>query len=62
MKKIDVVQSFEGDWQSIYIDGERFADGHRIDKEWWMDLIRELRPDIKVEYQETEDGMLSEDY
>jgi len=54
--KVELVQSFEGDWQTLYLDGEQFAEGHRIDNDYWMDLLKELG--VTVEYQETEDGSI----
>lgn len=47
MHKIEYIESEEGDWEEIILDGNQFAVGHKLYGDDWVNLIEEIT-NIKV--------------
>ena len=47
--KIELITNESGDWIILKLNDEFFAEGHSIYESEWLDLIKEINPDIQME-------------
>lgn len=53
MNEINVTTNKSGDWTTIYLNGDVYAEGHPISVKTWLELIFELGN--KVHYKKVPD-------
>lgn len=50
MDAIVFVANDLGDWEGLYLNGELFSEGHRIDEADWRDLLLHLGVEVDFVY------------
>ena len=53
--KIELITNESGDWFVLKLNDEFFAEGHSIYDSEWLDLIKELNPNIEIKQTEISD-------
>ena len=61
MAKIVYVDTEDGDWCGLYVDGELFEEGHEIPRQIWIQLLESLGHETETwdgtEYAEKTGGL-----
>lgn len=53
--KIELITNESGDWIILKLNDEFFAEGHSIYESEWLDLIKEINPNIEIKQKEISD-------
>jgi hypothetical protein len=56
--KIELITNESGDWIILKLNDEFFAEGHSIYESEWLDLIKEINPDIQIKQIEITDEQM----
>ena len=61
--KIELITNESGDWVILKLNNEFFAEGRSIFKSEWLNLIREINPNIQIkQIQITDEQMENYEY
>ena len=53
--KIELIVNESGDWSILKLNDEFCAEGHSIHDSEWLDLIKEINPNIEIKQTEISD-------
>ena len=59
--KLLLIEHPEGDWYTLYVNGERVTHGHNVDSDDVVEVLKHLGYEVNSEYKELSEE-LSEQY